>query len=570
MKIKYIAALLLTASCRMILSAQTLPIYSYSVPSSGGYAPNSNIINYSDQITGSWNMEYDNLNRLQNAASSSGYYNGLTLQWQYDSFGNRLSQTPSGTYSAPVPGAISATYNQNNRIATSSVPGMGPSSYDAAGNVIFDGNNQIAYDAENRICAVLNSNSTLTQYLYNAEGQRVAKGHSASGSTLACPVYGDFIADEKYILGQGGEQVTQLNGSDQWQHSNVWANGQLLATYDPQGLHFNITDPLGTKRVQTDANGTVERNCVSLPFGDGLSCFGGTDATQHHFTGKERDAESGLDNFGYRYYASTMGRFSSPDPSGLYFADPTNPQSLNLYSYALNNPLRNTDPTGLYCYYGDTGGGAQNDADLQDSSQFDYHSSQSECTKADANGNSGQWINDSETHQASNGDWVDNDNRPDNYTMSSTPASIVTPQFGAKLSVDLGLTVAAGVADIGLIPANYVNSLIGAQQIPILRFFGTTYCGKGGAGRPNGGFAGDCQVHDNCFDRAGLDANVNSSTSGLTPAQMDAARACNQGLYNAAASHPNTPGSAALQYWLTGNARPFGYSTIYPGTEARR
>jgi hypothetical protein len=66
-----------------------------------------------------------------------------------------------------------------------------------------------------------------------------------------------------------------------------------------------------------------------------------------------------------------MGRFLSPDPSGLYYADPTNPQSLNLYSYALNNPLTKTDPTGLYCYYGDTGGGAQNAADVQDSSQFD-------------------------------------------------------------------------------------------------------------------------------------------------------------------------------------------------------
>jgi hypothetical protein len=42
-----------------------------------------------------------------------------------------------------------------------------------------------------------------------------------------------------------------------------------------------------------------------------------------------------------------MGRFSSPDPSGLYYADPTNPQTLNLYSYVVNNPLRFVDRTGL-------------------------------------------------------------------------------------------------------------------------------------------------------------------------------------------------------------------------------
>ncbi|HXS11613.1 MAG TPA: RHS repeat-associated core domain-containing protein, partial [Acidobacteriaceae bacterium] len=52
------------------------------------------------------------------------------------------------------------------------------------------------------------------------------------------------------------------------------------------------------------------------------------DGTNMHykFTGKERDTESGLDYFGARYYASSMGRFMSPDPSGLAFANPANPQ----------------------------------------------------------------------------------------------------------------------------------------------------------------------------------------------------------------------------------------------------
>lgn len=45
----------------------------------------------------------------------------------------------------------------------------------------------------------------------------------------------------------------------------------------------------------------------------------------YKFTGKERDTESGLDNFGARYYSSTMGRFMSPAPSVLDFADLSNP-----------------------------------------------------------------------------------------------------------------------------------------------------------------------------------------------------------------------------------------------------
>jgi RHS repeat-associated protein len=63
------------------------------------------------------------------------------------------------------------------------------------------------------------------------------------------------------------------------------------------------------------------------------------------FTGKERDAESGLDYFGARYFSSAQGRFTSPDKP---FADqhPEDPQTWNLYSYVRNNPLSNIDADG--------------------------------------------------------------------------------------------------------------------------------------------------------------------------------------------------------------------------------
>jgi RHS repeat-associated protein len=67
-------------------------------------------------------------------------------------------------------------------------------------------------------------------------------------------------------------------------------------------------------------------------------------------TGKERDTESGNDYFGARYYSSAMGRFMSPDWSAqvepVPYAKLDNPQSLNLYTYALNNPLRIVDLDG--------------------------------------------------------------------------------------------------------------------------------------------------------------------------------------------------------------------------------
>jgi RHS repeat-associated protein len=50
------------------------------------------------------------------------------------------------------------------------------------------------------------------------------------------------------------------------------------------------------------------------------------------FTGKERDAESGNDYFEARYYASSMGRFLSPDPLYLELHRLTDPQQLNIYA----------------------------------------------------------------------------------------------------------------------------------------------------------------------------------------------------------------------------------------------
>lgn len=64
------------------------------------------------------------------------------------------------------------------------------------------------------------------------------------------------------------------------------------------------------------------------------------------FTGKERDAETGLDYFGARYLSSAQGRFTTPDPM-MASADVANPQTWNRYAYALSNPLKYFDPDGL-------------------------------------------------------------------------------------------------------------------------------------------------------------------------------------------------------------------------------
>jgi RHS repeat-associated protein len=195
-------------------------------------------------------------------------------------------------------------------------------------------------------------------YQYNADGNRVGKGSVTSIATCDITQNG-YQPMTDFVLDQSGGQMTEMaistTGSgttSSWVHSNVTAGGALLATFDNNGygLHFYLNDALGSRRVQTNPYGIPEQICQSLPFGDQLYCTGGslTSPTEHHFTGKERDSESGLDYFGARYMSSSMGRFMSPDPVG---GSLSNPQTLNRYAYVVNNPLRNTDPTGLDCVY---------------------------------------------------------------------------------------------------------------------------------------------------------------------------------------------------------------------------
>jgi RHS repeat-associated protein len=96
----------------------------------------------------------------------------------------------------------------------------------------------------------------------------------------------------------------------------------------------------------------LESSFQSLPYGDHL-VTSGNDTTPLHYTGKQRDMESGNDYFGARYYASTMGRFMSPDwsasPEAVPYSSLSDPQSLNLYAYVGNNPLSRIDADGHLC-----------------------------------------------------------------------------------------------------------------------------------------------------------------------------------------------------------------------------
>jgi RHS repeat-associated protein len=312
---------------------------------------------------------------------------GATMSWSYDNFGNRSAQSAANTAALTSSWAHYSTGNNRMTATNSATGGL---SYDLSGDVLFDGTHDYLYDAEGRICASAPASAPGipqlpgTGYLYGPDGERVAKGTITSWS---CSLTSNgFAPTESYILGPGGEQVTVMGivttpGSSAsavrmvarpspdgkpntpgttfttalaWKHSNVYAAGKLLATYDANGAHYNLNDWLGTKRVQVSTSGTVDETCWSQPFGDNLNCLGPVaDDDNLHFTSKQRDTETGNDYFDARYYASSVGRFMSPDWSAqeepVPYAKLDDPQSLNLYDYMRNNPLGGVDPDGHCC-----------------------------------------------------------------------------------------------------------------------------------------------------------------------------------------------------------------------------
>ena len=167
----------------------------------------------------------------------------------------------------------------------------------------------------------------ITQFVYDGDGGRVKKTTSA-GTTV--------------FLGQSYEIA-----SDGTATKYVFAGGQRIAAKDSTGaLRFYHGDHLGSSNVITDSSGNVIELSEYTPYGSfSPSTSHQSLVTDHYFTGQRLDSSTGLYFYGARYYDSSLGRFISPDTIIPYFDDP---QSLNRYSYARNNPVILVDPSGHF------------------------------------------------------------------------------------------------------------------------------------------------------------------------------------------------------------------------------
>jgi len=268
-----------------------------------------NIATITDLIDGTrtQSFQYDSLNRIAQAQSTA--YG--TLAYNIDAIGNMTfnSQVGGYTYLPAKPHAVVTA-------------GGNSYTYDPNGNMMGRNGATLTHDYENRLSSLVTGGTTTT-FVYDAAGGRVKKT-SSSITTL-------YIA-----------KLYECTSGVCTKH--IFAGGNRIVSKKPSGTYYYHTDHLGSSSVVTDASGAKVEEIYYYPFGQ-TRVNSGSVNLHHKYTGQEEDAETGLYFYGARYYDPAIGRFISADS---LVPNPSDPQDLNRYTYAGNNPLIYTDPTGHF------------------------------------------------------------------------------------------------------------------------------------------------------------------------------------------------------------------------------
>lgn len=248
-----------------------------------------------------------------------------------------MTQNPQvGAYTYPASGPSSV------RPHAVSVAGPYPLTYDNNGNLLtmtdptgFFGYSA-SYDVENHLTSVTttyNAIPTTATFIYDGDGGRVKKIVGTTTTRYLSKLY-----------------ECETTGANTSCSRFIWAGDTRIATVSVTNgtVHYWHGDHLGSSSVITDSTGAKVQALTYQP-------HGGVNTNQsfttpavdvpYKFTGKEFDYSTDFYYYESRYYDPWFGRFISPD---TMVARPGDPQDLNRYSYAGNNPLRYTDPAGHF------------------------------------------------------------------------------------------------------------------------------------------------------------------------------------------------------------------------------
>ncbi len=189
------------------------------------------------------------------------------------------------------------------------------------GNILIIGDKWIKYDADNRPVKIITADGTVTDFVYDYEGNRVKK-----------------IVDGIETLYIG--DLYEITPSETIKH--IYAGSDRIASIGSvSGTKYIHIDHLGSTSIITDEAGNVVQETKYTPFGTVWETS--ADLTDRTYTGQRKDDSTGLMYYGARYYDPSFGRFISCDS---IVQAPYDPQSLNRYTYVRNNPINLVDPSG--------------------------------------------------------------------------------------------------------------------------------------------------------------------------------------------------------------------------------
>lgn len=322
MGMKSVIALVVMMFCGSIPSAfaEVLQNTRYSYDTIG------NIEALTDPLNGHQQFAYDDLDRLQTANGPYGNYT-----YQYDAIGN-LTVNPQVS---PNPYAYPASGPSSVRPHAVTTAGANTYTYDNNGNMLTGAGRTYTWNQENKPLTIVQGGVTTT-VVYDGDGGRVKKIVGTTTTRYISKLY-----------------ECDTNGGTTSCSRFIWAGDQRIATVADNGtVHYWHVDHLGSSSVITNGTGARVETITYYPYGEVRTDTPGTPVNvPYKYTGQERDGSTGLYYYEARYYDPTLARFISADtiiPSML------DPQALNRYTYAMNNPMYYTDPSGhcaIFCVF---------------------------------------------------------------------------------------------------------------------------------------------------------------------------------------------------------------------------
>jgi RHS repeat-associated protein len=286
---------------------------------------------------------YDYAGRLLLAIGTQGN-TGFNQAFTYDTAGRMLTNSRVGTYTYANTGKALHAPSLITPVAGASTT----LTFDANGNMLtgLDGK-VMEYDGENRPLSVT-FNGLKTCYVYGADGSRVKKIEGLAAGT-ACPT--GNITGSRVTAYFGGVEVRNFGAGAAFEELHIYPYADLRVTKtnaDGGAVETSTSwlhrDGLSSVRGVTGTDGLMDERATYRPFGEAVSVDADPTAKNESkgWIGERFDADAGLQYLNARYYDPKLGLFLQPD-----WWEVTEPGvGTNRYSYAFNDPIGASDPSG--------------------------------------------------------------------------------------------------------------------------------------------------------------------------------------------------------------------------------